>query len=167
MPIALSPLVRKYIATDLPDLVPLIRKNVSKNLPTTNSVTVEPLDWHDLLAASQSFRSRSFPHLNPPVDLILAVDCIYHPSLLPSFIEVIDYFSIPIKTIVIVAVELRAEEVIREFISQWSNRRGWQIYRVGGGLWELPFVVWVGWKTEPNSNSPQVESEGIDRETVG
>ncbi|KAH9162715.1 hypothetical protein EDB89DRAFT_2079426 [Lactarius sanguifluus] len=40
----MSPLVRKYTATDIPALIPLLRKNVFSS-PASASVTVTALDW--------------------------------------------------------------------------------------------------------------------------
>jgi protein N-lysine methyltransferase METTL21D len=48
----------------------------------------------------------------------------------------------------LVVVELRAEDVIREWIAMWIGCEGWEVWRVGedGGL-KMPYVAWVGWKS--------------------
>ncbi len=162
----LSPFVRHYTITDIEELVPLIRKNVARNIPIptpsshkpkssapaspplspTPDVAVTALDWVQLHNTSTSLQ----PHLVPadPADVVLVVDCIYHPSLLPALLTTIDYLAIPDKTAVVVVVELRAEDVIREFLQGWlekSSQGEWEIWSVGD-LLEGPYAVWVGWK---------------------
>jgi hypothetical protein len=153
--IALSPLVRRYTVTDIDALLPLIRKNLSLNfdswsttqsgLPGSN-VYVEALDWQTLESTTPLFRSRCFSF--EPIDLVLVVDCIYHPTLLLPLVETVDFLAIPGRTAVLVIVELRAEDVIREFLNLWISRKGWEIWRVGGGFLGIPYVMWLGWKSE-------------------
>lgn len=158
--IVLSPLVQHYTATDIAELVPLIAKNLALNdipreVPTTRtpdrtprSVTVEALDWivaHEAWSAS--------PHTlisYPDVDLLLAVDCIYHPSLLPALVDTIDHLTIPGRTTVLVMVELRAEDVIREFLQLWlaADAGSWEIWHAQEVM-EGPYAVWVGRKRPP------------------
>lgn len=60
---------------------------------------------------------------------------------------------------VCVVMELRQEDVVREFLEGWLGRKGWEIRRVpssgsGGdgeegnreGFLEGVYAVWVGWK---------------------
>ncbi|KAF8074694.1 putative methyltransferase-domain-containing protein [Lyophyllum atratum] len=153
--IAFAPLVRRYTVTDINDLVPLLRKNVASNFdgwpgrcappaPGSN-VFVEELDWVLLSSTNASQRGRVVDI--EPADLILVVDCIYHPSLLPSLIETINHLSVPGRTAVLVVVELRAEDVIREFLELWLSRPGWEIWRIEG-LLDRPYATWLGWQTE-------------------
>lgn len=79
------------------------------------------------------------------VDVLLVVDCIYHPSLLPSLIETIDYLTSPNHTAVLVVSELRSDQVMREFLELWLALPGWVINRICA-LISGPYVVWVGWK---------------------
>ncbi|KII87269.1 hypothetical protein PLICRDRAFT_42917 [Plicaturopsis crispa FD-325 SS-3] len=143
--ILLAPLVSRYTATDLPELLPLIRKNIALNLPPSPApnITVSALDWHALLAAPQFF-----PRPAEPTDLILAVDCIYHPALVPPFLAALTHFAVPGRTAVLVAVELRAADVLQAFVEQWVGASGWEVRRVGGALWDMPWVVWAGWRLE-------------------
>jgi len=143
--IALSPLVRQYTITDIAALLPLIRKNLALNFdgwPSKSNVSVEELDWETLRSSTPALRSANFSY--SPIDLILAIDCIYHPSLLPSLVETIDFLATPGKTAVMVVVELRAEDVVREFLETWIEK-GWQVWRVSSLLC-MPYVGWVGWK---------------------
>ncbi|PIL34005.1 hypothetical protein GSI_03713 [Ganoderma sinense ZZ0214-1] len=164
--VVLSPFVRHYTITDIEDLVPLIRKNVARNMPfptapshkprsstpgsptpsSTPEVTITALDWVQLDHTSPSLRPQLVPA--EAADIVLVVDCIYHPSLLPALLTTIDYLTIPNKTVVVVVVELRAEDVIREFLQGWlekSSQGEWEIWGVGD-LLEGPYAVWVGWK---------------------
>jgi protein N-lysine methyltransferase METTL21D len=146
--VLLSPLVRKYTATDIEDLIPLIQKNLSLNFPNwpdKSNVSATALDWFALQSSTPQMRLRNFSF--EPVDLLLIVDCIYHPSLLPAFLDTINYLTMPELTTVLVVVELRAEDVIREFLERWLAMPCWKIWRVGGGgLMGRPCVLWVGSK---------------------
>jgi len=153
--IALSPFVGRYTVTDIKDLVPLLRKNMTLNFdgwpdcldPTPGSnVFVEEVDWLVLhsTAAAQRLRLVAFE----PIDLLLVVDCVYHPSLLPALVETIDCLATPERTVVLVVVELRADDVIREFLEMWLQRPGWEIWRVGGGLLDKPYVMWSGFRMQ-------------------
>jgi hypothetical protein len=80
------------------------------------------------------------------LDLILVVDCVYNSSLLPALVETIDFLATPNQTAVLVVVELRQEDVIREFLEMWIARDAWQIWRVGFGFLGSRYAVWAGWK---------------------
>ncbi|KAJ7449684.1 putative methyltransferase-domain-containing protein [Mycena latifolia] len=142
--IALSPLVLQYTATDIEELLPLIRKNLSLNFPgwphvqtkpgisaPGHNVLVEELNWQTLQSALPSRRPQLFPPPSPPVDLVLVVDCIYHPALLPPLLAAIDHVSAPESTAVLVVMELRAEDVTREFLECWLALGEWEVWRVG------------------------------------
>jgi predicted nicotinamide N-methyase len=161
--VALSALAKSYTATDIAPLLPLIRKNVTLNLagwthnvkPREGSlgsnVYVEELDWETLLSLPPTRRPLYCPkpaEPNAEWDLVLIVDCIYHPSLLPALIETIETVSIAGKTWVLVIVELRQEDVVREFLEGWLSKGTWRLFRVDG-LLDLPYVVWAGQKNVP------------------
>jgi hypothetical protein len=134
-------------------LLPLIRKNVLRNFPGCSdptkpgsNISVQELDWLALYAAAPSFRPQFLTWLPNPADLILVVDCIYHPSLLPALVETIDILAVPDKTAVLVVVELRAADVVREFLELWMKKGGWELWRIGGGLMAITYAMWVGRK---------------------
>lgn len=153
-------MVRHYTVTDIAELVPLLSKNLSLNgiahdAPSIRNaehhsehapVTADVLDW--LMIHSTPPSSRHHTLLSyPTIDLLLVVDCIYHPSLLPALVDTIDHLTEPGKTTVLVVVELRAEDVVREFLEHWTA--------AGGGTWDIwhahevmagPYAVWVGRK---------------------
>ncbi|KAI0351052.1 hypothetical protein OH77DRAFT_1430280 [Trametes cingulata] len=159
--VALSPFTHHYTVTDIDDLVPLIRKNVARNLsrppaspskqkgtlsPPNANVTTTALDWIEMHKAAPGLKRKLAP--DDPADLLLVVDCIYHPSLIPPLLSTIEYLTVPGRTAVLVVVELRAEDVVRDFLQGWldlSPADEWEIWSVGG-LMEGPYAVWVGWK---------------------
>ena len=155
-------MAQKYTVTDIEDLIPLIRKNIALNLPGSGAldstsaghgpsnakgiIKPEPLDWLTLYNCSPSTRQKLFSY--EPVDLLLVVDCIYHPSLLPALVGTIDHLATPDRTAVFVMVELRTEDVVREFLELWLAAGGggvWEVWHVNG-LLEGPYAMWVGWK---------------------
>ncbi|KAL0955130.1 hypothetical protein HGRIS_004043 [Hohenbuehelia grisea] len=142
-----APFVAHYTVTDIPQLVPLIQKNISASETNVSNVTASALDWLLLQSTPSSSRSCHFVYSPCPPDLLLVVDCIYHPSLLPALVETIDWISVPGETLVVVVVELRAEDVLRSFLSLWIQKGTWVISRVLD-LLQLPYVVWIGYKLE-------------------
>lgn len=84
--------------------------------------------------------------MEDPIDILLIVDSIYHPSLLPPLVETIDYLSTPGQTAVIVVSELRSEDVIREFLELWLSIPGWAIRRHSSAGFCGPYAMWIGWK---------------------
>lgn len=149
--VVLGPLVRRYSATDLPDLITLIRKNIS-HIPakpssslTPHTIKAEALDW--TLPADRQLSSSV---LSDPPDLILVIDCIYHPSLVAPLIDTLTSLAVPHYTSVIVVAELRAEDVMTEFIEGWVSRDGWRVWNVGGeqtdGIMGPRYGIWVGWR---------------------
>ena len=159
--VALSPLFCSYTATDMAALLPLIRKNISLNLDQDNSgvltrrknPSVEELDWVTVSSLPSGIsRARYCPRPGTPAtsdsndawDLVLAVDCIYHPSLIPPFIDTITAVSAPGRTWVLVVVELRQEDVVREFLDLWLKHDGaWSIKRIDG-LLDENYAIWAG-----------------------
>ncbi|KDR67997.1 hypothetical protein GALMADRAFT_105366 [Galerina marginata CBS 339.88] len=153
--LALSPLVKHYTATDIGPLVPLIQKNVTLNFPgwprlssgnKGANISVEELDWMAIEAATPSQRVKIYDTEAQPIDLLLIVDCIYHPSLIPPFLTTVDYLTTPDRTAVLVVSELRAEDVMREFLEQWLSIPGWGVWRIPNDLLGKHYVIYLGWK---------------------
>lgn len=109
------------------------------------NVQARALDWLLLKSTPQDRRQLVFP-IEDIADVLLIVDCIYHPSLLPPLIETIDYLAAPGVTAVIVVAELRSEQVVREFLELWLAIPGWKICRSPWDMVPGPYVVWMGWK---------------------
>jgi protein N-lysine methyltransferase METTL21D len=141
--------VKHYTATDLSELLPLITKNMSLNASNglRDNTRITELNWLNLPPAP---RLPMPPDTGlggcPGYDLILALDTIYHPALLPAFVNTLDALAIPGQTAALVGVELRAEEVAREFLDRWCHLEGWTVSRLGEDEWSLPFVFWLGHK---------------------
>lgn len=161
--IVFSSLIQQYIATDIEDLVRLIKKNLVLNNvsdssssarikaePSRLKVSAEALDWVSLHTSSPNARRSAYSY--PPIDLLLVVDCIYHPSLLPALVDTIDYLATPERTAVLVIVELRAEDVVREFLELWlgAGNGAWEIWHTHEVM-EGPYAVWIGWKKANNT----------------
>lgn len=156
--------VKSYTCTDLPELIPLIKKNIVLNCDLVpgheESLLVEALDWKDVKNCPEALRPRLLSHIygkciqgvegNTGFDLVLAVDCIYNPSLVPPLLATIDHFAIPNRSVIMIVMELRDENVVREFLTQWLAMTGWEIRQVGNdnhpSLLDERFVVWVGRK---------------------
>lgn len=176
--IALSPLVGQYTATDIGELLPLIRKNLSLNFPgwphvqtkqgipqPGHNVSVDELNWETLHSTPPSRRAQLFPPPPSPFELVLIVDCIYHPTLLPPLLAAMDYVSTPGSTVVLVVMELRAEDVTREFLEGWLSLGSgeWEVWRIGNDEFpegmlakDKPYVMWAGWKGSPETRSQEV-----------
>ncbi|KAA1468886.1 hypothetical protein DENSPDRAFT_848515 [Dentipellis sp. KUC8613] len=149
--LVLGPLVQRYTATDIPALVPLLRKNISHLAPPPHSpssshtpdISAHALDW-TLPAA------RQLPDALPAPDLLLAVDCIYHPALVRPLVETLSALAVPRHTRVLVVSELRAEDVVRAFLEAWLARRDageeWQVWSLSDHGMGARYAVWVGWR---------------------
>ncbi|KAL0569715.1 Ribosomal protein lysine methyltransferase [Marasmius crinis-equi] len=137
-----------YTVTDIDDLVPLIQKNAQlNNLSSFDSnLVVSSLDWIALQQTSPSKRQQAFAF--DPIDLLLVVDCIYHPFLLPPLLETLDFLATPGTTTVMVVVELRAADVAREFLQLWIGKPDWEVWRIAddGRFLGRPYVMWAGRK---------------------
>jgi hypothetical protein len=137
-------------------LIPLIQKNVKLNFPgwphaplggKGNNVVVEELDWVTLESASLSTRAKIYDTEAQPIDLLLVVDCLYHPSLISPFLTTVDHLTTPGRTTVLVLSELRAEDVMRDFLTTWLSKPGWEIWRFPHEQLSKRYVIWLGWKT--------------------
>ncbi|KDQ19016.1 hypothetical protein BOTBODRAFT_28495 [Botryobasidium botryosum FD-172 SS1] len=150
--VLLSPLVARYTITDIAPITPLIKKNLSLNgLHTSSTVSVEELDWVQIHTTPPASRARLFPSLSgrasePPVDLVLCVDCLYNPALVGPLVSTIAHVAGA--ALVLVVSELRDEDVLRAFLERWVGVEGWEVWRVGGNLLDPHFVAWVGWKNK-------------------
>lgn len=170
-----------WIFSDLLESLPLVVKNLKKNTEFINSnrsntitegkksrttvvveeeeYSIRELNW---LHESESFLS--WPSISTSTtfpNLILAVDCIYNPSISLPLLHTICRNAGP-DTVVLVASELRDEEPLEIFLRGWLEIEdgAWRIERVGfeqneeeaeeaGYTWAIgakDFVVWVGWR---------------------
>ena len=155
----LAPLVKHYIVTDLPEMLPLIQRNMEHQIPKTSSplasrgrrkgnrpplgseaqlnYTVAALDWTDVASSAPNSTARRLIRSSvlgssvKGVDLIIAVDTLYNTALVPPFLATLEEFSQE-GTAVLVVCELRDEDVIRVFLEGWLSLGSWEVWRVGG-----------------------------------
>lgn len=182
--VALAPLTRAYTATDIPDLVPLLQKNLALNAtrlaepalgpPGAEGVRAAPLDWLAVHQARPQVRGRIVERMVPPEaacpDVVLVVDCVYHPALVPPLLATLDCLAArtlpatdaeggeaePHTPVVLVVVELRAEDVVRAFLEGWLALGGWEVWSLNTGedqsdeegldLFSARYGIWGGWK---------------------
>ncbi|KAG7444431.1 uncharacterized protein BT62DRAFT_899902 [Guyanagaster necrorhizus] len=146
--VALCSWVKSYTVTDTSEMLPLLEKNILLNCsgsPGTTNISIAELDWLSLHATPSKRRSRVFDF--PAFDLVLVVDCVYHPSLVPALVDTIDCVSTPGRTTVTVVVELRDEDAVRLLLQLWLGTPGWEIRRIGRSIGlPRPYVIWVGRK---------------------
>ncbi|KAG8903913.1 hypothetical protein FRB99_002570 [Tulasnella sp. 403] len=145
----LSSLVGHYTATDLEELVPLIRKNVARCTDASLRVTVTDFDWVLLQTTAPNRRHAVFrlpAEADPPIDLVICCDCIYNPELVAPLISAIDYCTCASRTLVLVVAELREEDVLRQFLAMWLASGSWEIWRLPEQLLGARTIAWVGWK---------------------
>ena len=131
--------------TDIPELIPLIKKNISINISSTptSNVIAQDLDWTTLQSTPPMLRAKAFSFED--IDILLIVDCVYHPNLVSPLVDTIRYLTTPEKTRVVVVVELRAEDVVREFLEAWLRSDPmWQIWSVGEQKLDSAYALWVG-----------------------
>lgn len=135
----------------------------SKPSPRGSHVGVEELDWFSCLPPSPTSKPNpnapSTPASPPLYDLIVSSDCIYNPHLVPPLRAAFAHFARPNHTVVLVVIELRAVDVIREFLELWIEEGDgrWQIRRLvgneddaegsGWGAGGGRFAGWIGWRT--------------------
>jgi len=100
-----------------------------------------------LESASLSTRARIYDTEAQPIDLLLVIDCLYHPSLISPFLTTVDHLTTPERTTVLVLSELRAEDVMRDFLAAWLSKPGWEIWRIPHEQLSKRYVIWLGWKT--------------------
>lgn len=155
-----------WTATDQANLIPLLNRNLAGiPLSSTMTVSARELDW---IACSREWHSGASygggldglrknvldeAPSSTLVDLLIAVDCVFNPSLFSPLMDTIDTFTTPNHTIVLVVMELRSSDATMQFLESWLHRpQGdrWRIWTVPGdqltcGL-DQGYAAWVAWK---------------------
>ena len=80
-----------------------------------------------------------------PPGVLLVVDCIYHPTLVRPLLTTMTALAAPRRTVALVVAELRAEDVLREFLQGWIAL-GWSIWSVAEDLLGPRWGMWVAWR---------------------
>ncbi|KIY63652.1 hypothetical protein CYLTODRAFT_425906 [Cylindrobasidium torrendii FP15055 ss-10] len=143
---ALHSYVGQYIATDMASMIHLIKKNISSNVPNANNLSVAELDWVALQSTPAHLRRPQYELGSP--DLIISVDCIYHPALVPAFVEAVEFVAGDpgAKTTVLVIIELREQGAATLLLELWL-KNGWEVWRLGRDTGPpSPYVAWVAKK---------------------
>ncbi|GMH33697.1 hypothetical protein BSKO_01531 [Bryopsis sp. KO-2023] len=113
---------KEVVLTDLKEVLPLLRKNVERNMSPTalmgspfengvGRISVAELDWTNREQCSS---------LEVPFDYVLAADCVYHENHLHDFLATILAIT-DNKSTVLVVNELRSESVQDEFMSAFGE----------------------------------------------
>ncbi|CAO1630777.1 unnamed protein product [Jaminaea pallidilutea] len=164
----------RWIATDQEAMLHLLRKNV--DLLRDPRLEPAPLDWCEV---SQRSRNKSTyaggvdglrrntmewrgarqeergsdAKTDGWPDLIIAVDCVFNPSLFTPLVDTLDAFTLPNHTVTLVVIELRSDEATLAFLETWlgSDER-WRIWAVPAeqmscGL-DRGYAAWVAWKEQ-------------------
>ena len=110
---------------------------------STSNIAAQDLDWITLQSTPHALRAKAFSF--EVIDLLLAVDCVYHPSLVRPLVETMRHLTTPGKTTVVIVVELRMEDVVREFLEVWlqSDPR-WRIWSLGEQRLDSAYALWMG-----------------------
>jgi predicted nicotinamide N-methyase len=176
--VAFSRFFRRYTCTDQFDCLKNLEANLVSNGLTVEygegwaesssgdgkrTVGLKELDWVELVqqqlpsgnkasSASTSTHSASILPSSAIYDIILAADCIYNPFLILPFLSTIAHLSEPNHTVVLVAIELRSQEVTEEFLAAWleetETRGAWEVWRIkdfqpdGGSV----HALWAAWR---------------------
>jgi protein N-lysine methyltransferase METTL21D len=84
-------------------------------------------------------------HVDPP-NILLAVDCIYHPELVRPLLTTVTALAAPTlrHTVALVVAELRGEDALRDFLEGWIGL-GWRVWSVAEGLLGPRWGMWVAW----------------------
>lgn len=173
---ALADLDATWQATDQGDLLALLQKNV-RQLASDRVVATEidwltvshalrqalrhPTPYASLLRSIRSEHSGNTDEADIPYDLIIAVDCIFNPSLFTPFLDSLWACCTVGHTVVLVLVELREQEMMRDFLQAWlahtaslhviTHRSAWQIWSIessalGSDGLQKGYACFVGYK---------------------
>lgn len=148
---------KHYTITDTDPLLPLIQKNVTLNSEaiSTQNITVASLDWQTVQSTPPPLLHRVLPFTpESSPGLIIAADCIYHPSLIPPFIATLTALGkrssvseSEYRPTILVLAQLRETETMRLFLESWLEGGLWDVWRLGDetSIFGLGYVAWAGW----------------------
>lgn len=134
--LAICPLVRRYILTDQPHMMKLLKRSVEANSPVGNAqrpdkvskspsakpppnLQMIPLDWE-----TDSVRNiLGTLGDGACVDLLVASDCVYNTHLIKPFVQTCQSTCAlrPVKdglTVVLIAQQIRSDEVLAGWLSE-------------------------------------------------
>jgi len=109
------------------------------NIPGTSISNIVDQDLSDWTALHLVHTARAKAFSFGDVDILPVVDCVHLPSWVRLLVDTIHCLRTPGKTAVAVVVELRAEDVVREFLETWlpgaSRNRGLTWLDLAHALW--------------------------------
>lgn len=108
------------LMTDLPEMVPLIKRNLFKNIPLLQGAgSAKAFEWGSDMSGLVSHTDKGF-------DIVLAADCIYYKESLNAFIKTIEDLSSHsnegTKTEIFISYEDRESEEKKTLIADFFER---------------------------------------------
>ncbi|KAK4026367.1 hypothetical protein OUZ56_015370 [Daphnia magna] len=108
------------LMTDLPEMVPLIKRNLFKNTPLLQGAgSAKAFEWGSDMSGLVSHTDKGF-------DIVLAADCIYYKESLNAFIKTIEDLSSHsnegTKTEIFISYEDRESEEKKTLIADFFER---------------------------------------------
>ncbi|CDZ96179.1 Cytosine deaminase FCY1 and related enzymes [Phaffia rhodozyma] len=142
----LAKFVRRWVCSDQLDCLKLISQNVSSLDPSNKTnIEIAEVDW-----------LHSTPPPTEAYDLILCLDCVYNPNVIKGLVQTFDSQAEEGRTVICIVMEVRAEDVVGEFLETWlqngksdGNKVHWIVNRFDWGDGDGAggkFVGWLGWK---------------------
>ena len=136
--ILLAPQVGSYVLTDQAYVMKTLHQNIEANLsiaksrkgggPYAKKARTAPLDWETDRPSLEGLGLRTSDH----IDLVVACDCIYNEYLIePLVTSLVDICRLnpeDRQAAVLVAQQLRSEEIFEQFIAAFSTR--FDVWRV-------------------------------------
>jgi predicted nicotinamide N-methyase len=115
----LGPVCARFIATDRPENMRLVEKNIDANKHaikgSSTFAAVAAVDWVDITAARNRAATKNQVYAVPEgrgIDVVLAVDCIYNEHLVAPLVDALAA-ACAHGAVAWVVVELRSADVVR------------------------------------------------------
>lgn len=146
-----------WVATDKAELLPLLRKNLQAADSPTAKVDVDEYDWVYLHSSTPRLRQACIESILRPFssddltfpDLVLCVDCVYNPSLFPALVDAIKAVCAQ-HTVIMIAVQLRAYDTMREFFAEWLGNDEFRAFSVEDDAlppeYRQGYAMWIAWR---------------------
>lgn len=92
-----------------------LRKNLFFSFNPRSQEEVNNRSTSNLISLHSTPPSFTYP------SLIISLDCIFNPVLFQPLISTLNLLTEPNHTLVLLVIELRSEEMVREFLSEWLS----------------------------------------------
>jgi len=141
-----------------------LRKNLFFSFNPRSQEEVNNRSTSNLISLHSTPPSFTYP------SLIISLDCIFNPVLFQPLISTLNLLTEPNHTLVLLVIELRSEEMVREFLSEWlsfdeqhgEDQNRWRIRSLENeelgddlldeeirqrlGTMGKGFALWVAWR---------------------